>query len=198
MLQYTVTRVNGSFDWDQIPALPLSNRLWTPECDISAEARLCWDDEAIHVRMRAVEKNIRATHTAPLSQVCEDSCLEFFFSPVEGDKRYINIEFNPNCCICLGFGYCRQDRMRLTPKGDPFGAVAQRTDDGWQITYRIPFSFIKVLFPEFAPQTGKTMAANLYKCGDLTAQPHFFSWNHIPLEKPDFHCSQFFGQLIFG
>lgn len=198
MLQYTITKIKGAPDWNTVPTLSISNRLWTPECSVSAKAQLCWDENGIHVRMSAVEKEIRAENTQPLAMVCEDSCLEFFLCPVDGDKRYLNIEFNPNCCVFFGIGYGRHDRLRMIPRTEPFSPTAARTADGWQITYTIPFSLISELFPEFAAQTGKTMSANFYKCGDLTPQPHYFSWNHIPLENPDFHCSEFFGQLIFG
>lgn len=198
MQQYTIQRVLHTPDWSQIPSLPITKRLWTPECDISASAQLCWNDDGIHVRMHAIEQDIRAEHTAPLAPVCEDSCLEFFFCPVSGDNRYLNIEFNPNCCVFFGIGYGRHDRLRMVPRTDPFTSIAERTDDGWQITYTVPFSLICELFPDFVPEAGRTMAANFYKCGDLTPQPHYFSWNNIPLKDPDFHCSAYFGQLVFG
>jgi hypothetical protein len=41
----------------------------------------------------------------------------------------------------------------------------------------------------------ETIRANFYKCGDLTAHPHFLSWNPIDLPKPDFHRPEFFGTL---
>ena len=198
MQQYVITKITGAPDWSTIPSLPISNRLWTPECAVSAEAQLCWSEKGIYVKMSAMENDIRAEHREPLALVCEDSCLEFFFSPIYGDQRYINIEFNPNCCVFFGMGYGRHDRLRMVPRTDPFGAKADRTKDGWNVTYYIPFELIRELFPNFAPDTGKIMMANFYKCGDLTVQPHYFSWNNIPLKDPDFHCSQYFGQLIFG
>ena len=82
MLQYTITKVSAQPDWDTIPSLPISNRLWTPECSITAEAKLCWSENGIYVKMSANEGDILAEHNEPLAQVCEDSCLEFFFSPV--------------------------------------------------------------------------------------------------------------------
>ena len=44
---------------------------------------------------------------------------------------------------------------------------------------------------------GKTVRANFYKCGDKLQTPHFLSWNPIGLEKPNFHCPEFFGTLSF-
>ena len=44
---------------------------------------------------------------------------------------------------------------------------------------------------------GKVMKGNFYKCGDKLQTPHFLSWSPIRLEKPQFHCPQFFGTLNF-
>ena len=44
---------------------------------------------------------------------------------------------------------------------------------------------------------GKEIRANFYKCGDELDKPHYLSWNPINLEKPNFHCPEFFGTLFF-
>ena len=51
-------------------------------------------------------------------------------------------------------------------------------------------------FPEFELTSGKVLMANCFKCGDLTAQEHYFSWNPIDLVDPDFHRPDFFGKMI--
>ena len=58
--------------------ISISNALWTENPGISAEGRLCYDEERLYVHMQAAEKEIQAASTAPLSPVHEDSCLEFF------------------------------------------------------------------------------------------------------------------------
>jgi hypothetical protein len=40
------------------------------------------------------------------------------------------------------------------------------------------------------------MRGNFYKCGDKTIHPHYGCWSPIELPKPDFHCSDFFGEII--
>ena len=66
----------------------------------------------------------------------------------------------------------------------------------WDLYYELPFSLIRLFFPDFAPE-GR-LRANFYKCGDLTKQEHYLSWNRVECEKPDFHRPEYFGELIFS
>ncbi len=198
MRQYIIYKKAPELDWSAVPTLPIDCLLWSEPVSITASAALCYDSDALYVRLCAAEQKIRAEHTGLLDQPCEDSCLEFFFSPVDGDDRYFNIELNPNCCLFLGFGSSRYDLIRLIADHKLLSPTAQRTDDGWQVTYRIPFAFIRQFFPEFHAEPGATMRANFYKCGELTEQSHFLSWNPILLSQPEFHCPAYFGLLRFG
>ena len=76
---YTVTKVTGAADWENIPSISIDKVLWCEDTGIRATGQLCYDDENLYVHLRAKEKNIRAEYTEPLSPVYEDSCLEFFF-----------------------------------------------------------------------------------------------------------------------
>lgn len=196
MREYTITKITGQPDWDAIPRLDMDHLLWTPEVPITASAKICYDDSALHVRLEAKEPFIRAEHTSPTGMPCEDSCLEFFFAPIAGDSRYINIEFNPNAAMYLGTGTGPQDLLRLLPENPCFLPEVARFDGGWQITYQVPFGFIRQLFPDFGPRG--SIRANCYKCGDLTPQPHFLAWNPVDSETPNFHRSQDFGIMHFG
>ncbi|MBO7423373.1 MAG: carbohydrate-binding family 9-like protein, partial [Oscillospiraceae bacterium] len=115
---YEISRIKEKqFNWSNIPEIPIDNVLWEPDCYVRAFARLCYDDEALYVSLRAVEAQIRAEYTAPLSPVHRDSCLEFFFMPERGD-RYFNFEVNPNGCMHIGFGHNRADRVILARRDD--------------------------------------------------------------------------------
>ena len=197
MKRYTIARVCGKPDWNAIPALEIDEQLWRPPVDISARAQIAWDDAQLYVRLSAREAHIRAEHTGPLGMPCEDSCLEFFFSPMPGDPRYFNLEFNPNACLYLGFGDGRE-LTRLLPERDWFGARTERTEEGWRVEYAIPFAFVRMFAPAFRPETGGTIRANCYKCGDLTVQEHYLAWNPCTSETPSFHRPQDFGTMIFG
>lgn len=198
MKLYKIVKKPDTLDWTMIPAALIDTQLQTPEVDISATAQVCYDDKALYVRLTAKESNIRAEYTGVLDAPCEDSCLEFFFCPIEGDDRYFNIEYNPNCCIYLGIASNLNDLVRLVPEfGIPFEPKAIRTEDGWEITYQIPYSFIRRFFPDFTPVSGKKMKGNFYKCGDLTVQEHFLCWNLITSNPVSFHRTCDFGMLEF-
>ena len=103
-------------DWKDIPVAPIDARLWTPEVDISATAQMCYDENALYLHFAAKEKAIRAEETGRIGVPSKDSCMEFFFCPMEDDTRYFNFEFNPALCMHIGFGTCRYDSARLLPK----------------------------------------------------------------------------------
>ena len=193
---YPIRSAAGIPDWNAVQQLETDQILWKPDCGIRAFGQFCHDGSFLFVHLRAKEKEIRAEYTAPLSRVCEDSCLEFFFMP-EGENRYFNFEINPNGCMYIGFGRSREDRAVLYRKdlGQLFGVHTERTSDGWEAYYRIPLSFLRIFLPDFT-FTG-TLRANVYKCGDLTVQEHYLSWNPVTSETPDFHRPQDFGCMKF-
>lgn len=198
MRSYIITRKPEQLDWVNIPALAIDSCLWISDVGISAQAQLCYDADALYVRLSAKEADIRAEVTGVVGTPCLDSCLEFFFCPDPQNKTYFNIEFNPNCCLYLGVGTDRYDLIRLLLPGEnPLDAAAARTEDGWQVSYRIPVSFLQRFFPEFKAESGAMMRGNFYKCGELTPQEHYYSWNPVECPQPDFHRSEYFGKLYF-
>ena len=143
------------------------------------------------------EKNIRAFETALLGTPCHDSCLEFFFCPMEGDKRYFNIEYNSNGCIFLGMGTYIGDLVRFAVKGDIFSPKIIVKEDGWEIFYSVPFEFICRFFPGFEVYEGKKMLANCYKCSEASEPKQFMSWSPIVGEPFKFHRPECFGTMTF-
>lgn len=199
MLEYTIVRNDGTINWDKVPSLTIGTQLWADQSvDISAYAQFCYDDQAIHAHLWARERHVRAEETGPAGRPFEDSCLEFFFSPVPGDPKYFNVEFNPNCCVYLGLGTGLSDQVRLVPLNDPLCPSARRTADGWEIFYHIPFSFIRFFFPAFEAAPGLPIRANCFKCGNLTVQPHYFAWNAVKSEEKNFHLPEHFGLMRLG
>lgn len=199
MEQYIIKYSDKNIHWQDIPSLSIDNLQWTDPCSISAEAKLLWTNEDLHLRLRAYEENIRAENDGELAMTHEDSCLEFFFQPLLNDPRYLNFEFNPNSALFLGIGSGRHDLVRLLPLAgnEIFQAQTKYFDQGWEITFKIPFEFIQRFFADFIPKSGLEFRGNFYKCGDLTVHPHFITWNKIERQDPDFHVPEFFGKLVF-
>ena len=193
---YTITAVDGEPDWNAIPELTLDNILWKPDCAVRASGQLCYDDDTLYVHLKAVEKDIRAEYTEHFSPVYQDSCLEFFFMPTGGD-RYFHFEINPNGCLYLGFGSSVYDSRQIH-KNDMtryFDIRTNRTSDGWEVFCKIPKQFIAEYYEGFEFAGG--IRANIYKCGDKTAQAHYLAWQPVKTKGPAFHKPEFFGEMVF-
>ncbi len=80
--------------------------------------------------------------------------------------------------------YSRLERKQLEINGEEFE---------WSTALCIPLKYIGV-DPENIPES---LRANFYKCADLSAHPHFLSWNKVDVPTPNFHLPEFFGTLYF-
>ena len=196
MNSYTLKKVNGAPNWDAIEALNIDIP-YRHETDVQAWAKLCWDETGIHVNLRAKEENIRCQELEPLSPICEDSCLEFFFAPLADDKRYFNFEWNLLGALYLGFGAERNTRVRQIVKdvNELFAPNCFKTAEGWGVEFKIPASYIQLYMPEFKLE-GEA-ACNFYKCGDKTDVKHYLAWASLSSEKPDYHRRQDFAKIVF-
>ena len=192
--------MTAPFDWEKVDTLSADNILWLPDVGIRMTLQICYDEEKLYIHQIAVEKNVRAEHVEPLGQVCEDSCMEFFFCPELHSDRYFNFEWNMNGCLYLGFRTDRENAVRLHLKDHKkvFNFRSALTEEGWEIFYEIPASFVQLFFPDFSLSSGKELRANCYKCGDLTINPHYLSWNPVSSATPDFHRPSDFGQFILA
>jgi hypothetical protein len=150
------------------------------------------------------EQYFKAEKTETNEMVCEDSCVEFFVSPVD-DGTYYNFEFNGIGTCLLGNGTGREDSKRVDP--GIVSKIRRQTSVGknpvkelkgpfsWTITIAIPIeTFFQHKIKELK---GKTFRANFYKCGDMLSVPHFLTWNPVGTEKPDYHRPEYFGVIKF-
>lgn len=86
-------------------------------------------------------------------------------------------------------------RILLPDGAGTLNAGCARTDGGWAVTYELPFRMLRLSFPAFVP-SGKSRG-KFYKFGDLTEREHYFAWNRVEAEHPDFHIPAYFGELFF-
>lgn len=170
-----------------------------PEVTVGISNSQDWLQLTYHVR----GYQLRAVTTEDQGPVWEDSCVEFFCQ-VPGDDHYMNFETN---CIGAMVASRRKGRaedvqplppeqMARIKRRCTYPRQAITEQDGWfewKVELQIPLDLI---FGERKPVFPQTLRANFYKCADLTKKPHFLSWQPIPLPKPDFHCPQFFGEIV--
>ena len=197
---YHVKAVSGSPDWNVIPEAELQHEYAHTPCQVRAYAQLAWGDNTLFVHLRAEVPYIRAEEFGPYGMPCEDSCLEFFFCPVAEDPHYFNIEYNFNGCMYLGYGTGLEDLIRLIPNEraeEIFCPEIRTTETGWEIFYRIPYSFIQQLLPQAQLSAGQTIRGNFYVCSDLSEPAYYRSWNPVSTEPFTFHRSECFGVMEF-
>jgi hypothetical protein len=186
------------FPWDEPGS---GNSPGGANCRPATVAKLAADDTALYVRMETSETDLRAEESGFSGLVYTDSCMELFLMPDPvHSSQYLNWEFNPRGAMYLSLGTSRHDRedIRVEHYAGLFQVKAKTRHDGWHLEYCIPRSFLRRYFPALEWSSGSVMRGNFYKCGDKTSHPHYGCWSPIALPKPDFHCPDFFGELIFA
>lgn len=159
-------------------------------------------NDCLFVKFYVSEKAIQAIFREPNDPVYKDSCVELFIA-FNGDKEYYNLEFNCLGTCRAGFGSERLNREPLPEKviaNIRSLSVIEFTDHTdpdtcWELTLKIP---IEVFYLHDLPQLeGIKSKVNFFKCGDELPEPHYLSWSNIKTDEPNFHLSEFFGELQF-
>jgi len=187
----TKTNPIKTINWEAFPYCP------------DLKFRIAHTGTEIWIKFYVKEKNILAQETRTNGDVYKDSTVEFFISVDK--KNYYNFEFNCIGTIHIGYGPGRGNRTPITPEiaekieiTSSLGKQPFAEKQGffeWEMMIRIPL----VTFEHDKLKTfnGLKAAANFYKCGDETSDPHFITWNPIKTETPDYHRPEFFGDLDF-
>ncbi len=189
-----------------VPFEPIDTVNWPddyPYCP-KVKVRMAWCPEGFVLHYQVSEQSVRATYGEDDGKVWTDSCVECFVRNVETDSYY-NIECNCVGTMLIGMG-AGKDRCRLpleilsevkrwtTLGREPFGDIAEPTD--WEVALVVP----AMVFDKepLRLESGASLRANFYKCGDDLPVPHFVSWNPIATDKPSFHRPECFGELLLG
>ncbi len=179
-------------NWEQFPYRP------------SVQFRIAHTSDSILLHFKVKEASVRAVAEADNGRVWEDACVEFFSVPA-GDGIYYNLECNCAGTLLVGAGAGREDRKRapqdVLDKVQRWASLGRNPFDEqvgdcyWEVALIVPYTTF--FLHDITLLDGKSVRANFYKCGDRLQTPHFLSWNPIELEKPNFHCPEFFGILHF-
>lgn len=170
---------------------------YAPDCNGSIARSKSYLAIMYHVR----GLDLRATAMEDNGRSWEDSCCEFFVSdPYDG--TYYNFELT---CVGSLLASKRTSIINHTPLSNELLSSVIRHSSlarkevcvndrifSWTVAMLIPFELIGI----DKDNLPVSIRGNFYKCGDLTAHPHFLSWNPIKTQKPDFHRPEFFGEII--
>ena len=204
---------NVEIDWLVIDALPIDNYPWYKSGKKQKTAvKLCANKEALFLQIIAKDKYSYAKQTELNHMlICEDSCVEFFFSPsgVLGNS-YVNLEVNCYGTLHIAYGNHRKNRQfisrqlakkiscksNLNSKTEMYHTqnVTNNDDGNWIIEIILPFSVVEKLTGEAVNK--EKWYANFYRCGG-NIDPQFATWNNINVTDADFHRPECFGKLFF-
>ena len=168
----------------------------------SAAFRVARSEKHLVIMYDVKGLDLRAASLQDNGPVWEDSCCEFFVSH-PSDGTYYNFELN-----CIGTLLAAKRRSRTD--ADMFSAeqlarIIRHSslerkayeENGkiysWSTALCIPFDLIDI----DAENLPVCIKVNFYKCADMTAHPHYLSWNRIEIPSPDFHRPDYFGELVF-
>jgi hypothetical protein len=217
--KYQVNRIETPLDkvdadwnkpfWQEVEALPIDQVVGDPPAHRPpTRAKLQYDDEAVYVIFQVEDRYVRAVAKEIHDNVCQDSCVEFFFTPGKDIAAgYFNLEVNAGGVPLLHFQTAPRQAQLLTEdevrqieikSTQPRIIEPEITEPlTWTLEYRLPLAILEKYLPIAKPAPGVTWRANLYKCADATSGPHWLTWSPLDLPKPDFHVPQFFGTLQF-
>lgn len=204
MLTYTAKRVDHAFNWADITIGKINVFNWESFKGYDPEAyfQLAHDKNNIYLRMTAQNDYIKSTKKNINDIVCGDSCMEAFISPPENTDIYFNFEFNSDGVLHLGFGEGRKNRTIIDPelikKYITIMVDKDNIPEGQRGFWRITAIVNKALFEvvQGKPFVDGAGRGSFYKCGDKVVN-HFISWNKIDTDHPDFHTTEYFGNIIF-
>ena len=168
----------------------------------TTEFRITHGDDRLYVSLRSYEENPVALIHQMNGPVCNDSCIEFFFSPSSDNSNgYFNFEVNSNPTFLLEYGPCTADdshpvewdiselNVRSTAESDACGPF-------WQVDFEMPYAMIRKYAPDCKLSSGAVIRGNVYKCGCTDQEPHYGCWNPVLTPGPNFHKPEFFGEFI--
>lgn len=195
--------VAATLDNAHVPFLKIDTVNWAefpykPE----VEFRAAHTGDALLLNYRVTEEAVRAAAPADNGPVWEDSCVEFFVT--FDNKNYQNIECNCTGTILSAVGPDRDHReaapiellsgVRRHSTLAP-GHLPAEDPVSWEVSLIVP---VETYFAsDLKSFSGVKARCNFYKCGDKLPTPHFLSWNPIGTPNPDFHCPEYFGDIVF-
>ena len=198
MKRYTV-KLTDDFEKAEIGRITESP--WDYVKPPRTEFRAIRGEDALKIQLKCYEEDPVARIDRRHGPVCNDSCMEFFFSPCSDcSLGYFNFEVNSNPTYLFDYGPDAGDGRFHIDADEELNVKAERGEDEtgkyWQIAASFPFEFIKRYEPGADFSHGAVIRANVYKCGKTEQPEHYASWSPVGTPGPNFHMPEFFGEFV--
>jgi hypothetical protein len=189
-----------AWSWAELPPLPPFQLADGSGPAVQrTQARLCWDDLALHVRFDCEDRDAWGTYSRRNDPVYEEEAVELFLAPGEADPvRYYELEVSP-----LGTLF---DAVILNPTSRREDLVADPAWDCPGLRWRAGpgnarqdwWAWLSIPWREISPGADPPplWRANLYRIErPRDAQPEFSGWSPTLTRPADFHKPTRFGTL---
>ncbi len=202
-----VPKVPSSWNWDDIPSLPpfiLADG--SGPALQQTRTRLCWDDEALHVRFDCEDRDIWGTYERRDDPIYEEEAVEVFLAPGEEDPaRYFEFEVSPLGALFDALIH-NPTSLRADLVGDPswdcpglrWAAGHARERQRWWAALSIPWAGLVPAGdpPGLCPSGKRIWRANFYRIErPRGGEPEFSGWSPTLTTPPDFHRPARFGLM---
>jgi hypothetical protein len=164
-----------------------------------AEARICWSNEALHVRFVGVQQEPLIVAENPrtdqktLGLWDRDVCEIFLAPDAAKPERYFEFEAAPTGeWIDLGIVVTPTGRETDWDFVSGFTTAAKLEGDRLFVGMRIPWS---EAIPK--PVAGDVWRVNLFRCVGPEAPERYLAWRPTRTPEPNFHVPEVFGTLRF-
>jgi len=205
--------IKGLWDgsvWENVTPIKINNYMGTaPQHKPDTQAKLLYDEDYLYVIFKVQDNYLLATAENFQDSVCQDSCVEFFFTPSQDiTTGYFNIETNCGGTMLfrhqLTQGHAENEitpedfsKIQIYHSEDKIINPQRNIPTTWIVEYKLPFNFLSKYTQMDKPESGVKWRANFYKCADATSKPHWLTWSVVDNPKPQFHLPEFFGTLLF-
>ena len=164
-----------------------------------AEARLCWSEEALHVRFVCEQHEPLVISQSPQTNVKtiglwdRDVCEVFLAPNHHQPHRYYEFEAAPTGeWIDLGIEFTEQGRGTDWEYRSGMKAAAEIGEHQIMVGITIPWSGD---IPK--PESGDTWGINLFRCVGDDEETRYLAWRPTRTPQPNFHVPSAFGLLSF-
>jgi len=196
--------------WKEVEPIPIKHFMGEePEHQPKTQAKALYDDESVYVIFHVEDRYVRAVNQDNPKIVCQDSCVEFFFTPgTDLSEGYFNIEVNCGGTMLFQFQETPQKESQILQNPEKEGveiahSLPRRVDPEieepttWTLEYHLPVKLLEKYCAVQKPAPGVVWRANFYKCADKTFHPHWLTWSVVDFPRPNFHLPEFFGTIEF-
>jgi Carbohydrate family 9 binding domain-like len=164
-----------------------------------AEARVCWSDEALHVRFIGAQHETLVVSSDPVTDrktlgLWDRDVCEIFLAPdPSNSSRYFEFEAAPTGeWVDLGITLTPSGRETDWDFASGFTTAAILEKDQLFVGMRIPWS---EALPK--PKPGDIWRVNLFRCVGPESPDRYLAWRPTGTPEPNFHVPEAFGSLRF-